>query len=223
MKWLLALPLLAAMAPASAGETISVCYNYGCLAQSKVYFVDAQLAQVQALLGSAQNAAEEREKLSLTIGWLLGWAGRQTPIAADRGGNAADEGVYGRMDCIDHSTTTTRLLHLLEARGWLRFHRVLEPVSRVRYLFAVHYSAQIEEIAVIDPAAGTLAAVKQANAGAARPRYVVDSWFRDNGQPAVVIGLQNWFDGQDDQDDEGDRAQLTTVLNSRGEGPNIER
>jgi hypothetical protein len=105
MKWLLALPLLAAMAPASAGETISVCYNYGCLAQSKVYFVDAQLAQVQALLGSAQNAAEEREKLSLTIGWLLGWAGRQTPIAADRGGNAADEGVYGRMDCIDHSTT----------------------------------------------------------------------------------------------------------------------
>jgi hypothetical protein len=87
----------------------------------------------------------------------------------------------------------------------------------------VHYSAQIEEIAVIDPAAGTLAAAKQANAGAARPRYVVDSWFRDNGQPAVVIGLQSWFDGQDDQDDEGDRAQLTTVLNSRGEGPNIER
>jgi hypothetical protein len=29
---------------------------------------------------------------------------------------------------------TTRLLRLLEARGWLRFHRVLEPVSRVLYL-----------------------------------------------------------------------------------------
>ena len=109
-------------------------------------YSEEQLAQVRALLGTAQTAADERQKLSLATGRLLGWAGQQTPISADRGGNWADDGVYGRMDCIDHSTTTTRLLRLLETRGWLRFHRVLEPEYRVRYLFQVHYSAQIEEV-----------------------------------------------------------------------------
>ncbi|WP_211203649.1 hypothetical protein [Candidatus Accumulibacter phosphatis] len=225
MKWLLALPLLAAMAPASAGETISVCYNYACLAQSQVHYVDAQLAQVQALLGAATSASDEREKLALAIGQLHGWAGRQTPIAADRGGNTADDGVYGRMDCIDHSTTTTRLLRLLEERGWLRFHRVLEPVSRVLYMFQVHYSAQIEEIAASEPASDTADVAKQAEAGAEQARYVVDTWFRDNGRPAVVIGLQDWFDGQDDGDGDAGRdegAQPKIVLDGRGKEQNVE-
>jgi hypothetical protein len=146
MRWLLLCSWPAA-APASAGETVSVCYNYGCLAESEVHYSDAATGAGAGPAWQRRSAADEREKLSLAIGWLLGWAGQQTPIAADRGGNTADDGVYGRMDCIDHSTTTTRLLRLLEARGWLRFHRVLEPVRRVRYLFAVHYSAQIEEIA----------------------------------------------------------------------------
>ena len=194
MRRLLILLLLAGVASASAGEVIKVCFNYGCLAESEAHYSDDQLAQVRTALSGAENAAEERQQLSLAIGWLLAWAGRQTPIVADRGGNTADDGVYGRMDCIDHSTTTSRLLRLLETRGWLRFHRVLEPVSRVRYLFQVHYSAQVEELAGIEPA-----------------RYVVDSWFRDNGQPAVVIGLQNWFDGEDD-----DQA-LTTMAGDHGQ------
>jgi hypothetical protein len=39
---------------------------------------------------------------------LYGWAGEQSDIH-NRGGNYADAGI-GRMDCIDHSTSTTRLL-----------------------------------------------------------------------------------------------------------------
>ena len=134
-----------------------------------MHYADEQLAQIQALLGTAESAADERAKLSLAMGWLLGWAGQQTPVAADRGGNTADNGVYGRMDCIDHSTTGTRLLRMLEARGWLQFHRVLEPVQRVLYLFEVHYSAQVE----------VLEAVAAANDAPDTPepaeRYVVDS------------------------------------------------
>jgi hypothetical protein len=110
---------------------------------------ELQRRAVDAGAGLARRCPQCRRgarRLSLAIGWLLGWAGEQTPIAADRGGNFADDGVYGRMDCIDHSTTTTRLLRLLESRRWLQFHRVLEPVRRVLYLFEFHYSAQIEEL-----------------------------------------------------------------------------
>jgi hypothetical protein len=90
------------------------------------------------------------------------------------------------MDCIDHSTTTTRLLRLLDKRGWLRYHRVLDPESRRRFLVFEHYSAQIEEHVdnlpvTTDP--GSL-------------RFVVDSWFFDNGHPAVVMPLASWLAGK---------------------------
>lgn len=183
-------PMLLLAGGAMGAETVGVCFNYGCLSQAEVTYSETQLMRVRALLAGARSADEERRRLSPAIGWLLGWAGEQSPIGADRGGNVADQGVFGRMDCIDHSTTTTRLLRLLEARGWLRFHRVVEPALRIRYLFAAHYSARIEEIASPETARG----------GEGPAFYVVDSWFRDNGQPAVVTDLQSWLDGAGDDE-----------------------
>ena len=208
MRWLLFL-VLACLAVAARAETVRICYNYGCLAEAEAEFDEPQLTRVRALLGTAESAEDERERVAVAIGWLLGWAGRQTPIAADRGGNYADDGVRGRMDCIDHSTTTTRLLRLLEARGWLRFHRVLDPVLRVRFLFDAHYSAQIEELPEV--------AGDEATADAAA-RHVVDSWFRDNGQPAVVLPLPRWLAGEGDVGGES-----TRVVSGPGEGVTVER
>ncbi|KFB71382.1 MAG: hypothetical protein ABTS16_10795 [Candidatus Accumulibacter phosphatis] len=207
MRWLMSL-LLIGLAPAVSADSLSVCYNYDCLAEAEVNYGAEQLTRVRDLLGVARNAAEERERLSLAIGWLLGWAGEQTPISADRGGNFADDGVFGRMDCIDHSTTTTRLLRLLESHRWLSFHRVLEPVRRVLYLFEVHYSAQIEEIESLTTASAL---------AAAPARYVVDSWFRDNGRPAVVMALPSWLDGQG-----WEESGVSVVAGGLGDGSPIE-
>lgn len=182
MRWLICF-LLFACVDALAGEPISVCYNYGCLAEAEVLYSDAQLRRVGDLLGDAHNAVHERALLGVAVGWMLGWAGEQSPIAADRGGNYADEGVHGRMDCIDHSTTTTRLLRLFERHGWLRFHRVLAPVRRTQVLVFEHFSAQIEDKA-------------KHRDDAVFGRYVVDSWFVDNGQPAVVMSLERWLAGE---------------------------
>jgi hypothetical protein len=83
------------------------------------------------------------------------------------------------MDCIDHSTSTTRLLRLLEARGSLSWHRVLEPeVRNWAFVFPAHWSAVIEE-----------------KTDVAAPRFVVDSWFVDNGQPALLLPLEDWKKG----------------------------
>ena len=147
---------------------------------------------VRDLLDDSIDAAHERELISVVIGRLLGWAGKQSPISADRGGNYADDGVYGKMDCIDHSTTTTRLLKMLERRGWLRWHRVLEPEVR-RFLFFDHWTAVIEE---------TVQAPYRDETPESRMRYAVDSWFRDNGRPAVIMPLGYWMDWKDPDDDE---------------------
>ena len=168
---------------AMAVERVSVCFNYGCLAQAEVEFSDEQLDELGRSLAVARNAEEERAAISEAVGRLLGWAGQQAPIGADRGGNYADNAVYGRMDCIDHSTTTTRLLRLMERHGWLRFHRVLDPALRSRFLLFEHWSALIEE--------GSADA-----ADIEHPRYVVDSWFFDTGRPAAVMPLAAWLDGE---------------------------
>ena len=181
--------------PAAADERLSVCFNYGCLTQADAVFSDAQLADVARLLASSETAAQERDALALAVGRLLGWAGEQTPIAADRGGNFADAGVYGKMDCIDHARTTTRLLEMIERRGLLHYHRVSAPVLRRRFVIFEHNAAQIEVIlggAGSAGSSGNDARVAADETG----RYVVDSWFFDNGQPAVVMPLALWQSGE---------------------------
>ena len=177
-RWL-ALALCVLATAASADEQVSICYAYGCLAQAEVRYSDGQLGDVRRQLLAAHDAAGEREVLGQVIGRLYAWAGEQSDIHNDRGGNYADGSMPGKMDCIDHSTSTTRLLGLLETRGYLRFHRVLPPESRnFAWLFVSHYSAVIEE-----------------KTDGEASRFVVDSWFVDNGQPAVILPLADWKKG----------------------------
>lgn len=173
----LALFLFAA-AVARADVTVPVCHGYGCQAQAEIVFSEHQIAEIGRELAAAVDAGKEREILGDAIGRLYGWAGEQSDIRNDRGGNYADGHVPGKMDCIDHSTSTTRLLRVLEARGQLRWHRVREPEARyVLLVFGEHWSAVVEE--------------KEGRAAA----YAVDSWFVDNGQPALVLPLADWKKG----------------------------
>jgi len=176
-SWLLA--LLFCCGSLLADENVQLCYGYGCLVQAEIRYSDAQLAEIDRTLSRAVNAENERELLAGVIGQLYAWAGEQSDLRNDRGGNYADAGVPGKMDCIDHSTSTTRLLRLIEARGDLRWHRVgTVDVRYWAYLFPAHYSAVIETLEESED------------------RYfVVDSWFVDNGQPAVILPLDEWKKG----------------------------
>jgi hypothetical protein len=81
------------------------------------------------------------------------------------------------MDCVDHSRNTSAFLSLLAKHGLLRWHRTLPPVRRLRFFLLQHFSALIEETQ---------------DGG----RYVVDSWFVDNGEPAVILPLADWEKGE---------------------------
>jgi hypothetical protein len=182
MRWW-ALLLLALAGAGKAAETVSICYNYGCEAEAEAVFADAQLQWAADMLGGAGDAAHERMRIALTVGQLYLWAGQQTPVAADRAGNYNDGGEHGAMDCIDHATTTTRFLRLLDARGWLHFHRVLPVQRRSRFLVAQHFSAAVEELGPV-----------RDEDHPAPERYAVDSWFVDNGEPAVILPLEEWME-----------------------------
>lgn len=175
-RWLLflLLPVLTAV----ADETVSICHGYGCAVLAEVRYGDENLEDVQRMLFATSGAENERQTLASVIGLFYHWAGEQTEIHNDRAGNFNDDNLPGRMDCIDHATTTTRLLRLLETRGYLRWHRVLEPEVRdVATVLFVHWSAVIEE---------------RESPGL---RFAVDSWFVDNGLPAVILPLDEWKKG----------------------------
>jgi hypothetical protein len=192
MKKFLALLFLLTCSVASAEERINVCYNYGCHQEALARFSEEQLQTIAAMLQSTSSAEEERKALSDAIGELYHWAGQQTPVNADKGGNWDDGGVEGEMDCIDHSTTTTRFLKMIEHRGMLKYHKVNDVMRRSRFFVFDHFSAVIEELALSSPALS----VDDGMVERAKPRrYVVDSWFVDNGEPAVIMPLENWMRG----------------------------
>lgn len=177
---LVGLLLCVGASAALADETMTVCFNYGCASEGVARLAEPRLRAIGKGLHGARSAAEERGHLAVAIGRLYAWAGEQTPIGADHAGNVADGGAYGAMDCIDHSTTTTRFLELLARRGWLRFHHVLAPERR-GWIFQ-HYTAVIEE--------NLPSALLQADPGSAR--WAVDSWYVEPGQPALVLPLEEW-------------------------------
>lgn len=188
------LALAALSGAARAEEKLTLCYEYGCAAEAEIHYSDGQLASIKRLLDGAENAARERSRLAVAVGVLYAWAGRQSPISNDRGGDYADEGVVGRMDCIDHAQSTTRLLRMIEIRGWLRFHKVLEPVRRNLYLVTQHFSAAVEELAATTRGTTPVALAAPAADGRSA-QFVIDSWFYDNGWPAVVLPLEDWKNG----------------------------
>ncbi len=198
---------------ALADTKIEVCFNYGCEATAQVLFSETDLAPVAQLFEAAPDAEVEREAISQALGLLYRVAGLQTPVVADRGGNLRDEGVHGRMDCIDHSTSTTRLLSMLEGRGLMRHHRVVEPVRR-GFVLSTHFSAAIEVLPSVRRDAGDgndhvgyLLALcdcpdvlqdlvdSDVQLEMPMPQFVVDTWFLDHAEPAVVLPLADWLRG----------------------------
>jgi hypothetical protein len=167
--------LALAAADAARGEEVAICFDYGCSSRATVHYTPLELGQVQSELADADSPAAEREAVARAMGWLYFYAGLQSPIWRDRGGNLDDDGQPGQMDCIDHSTNTTAYLHLLERRGWLKFHRVGERVERGR-LLTVHWGARLVERGTKD-------------------EWVVDTWFLDPGHPAAIFPLQDWLAG----------------------------
>ena len=171
--------LIGGVSHASAGDVeVRICFDYACAHEAQARFDAATLETVARRIALAQDAADERTRIAEAVALLYLAAGEQTPIWRDRGGNRNDDtDVAGAMDCIDHSTNTTTFLRLMERAGMLRFHRAAEPVRRVRYFVAEHWSARV---------------VETASGG----EYAVDSWFFDPGNPAVVMPLQAWRDGE---------------------------
>lgn len=155
-------------------EPVPVCYNFGCSIRQSVQLSAEDWNTIAAwFVPPAADAREERERIRQAVGWMEVIVGRYTPTHLDKARNdllPAD--AAGQMDCIDESMNTTTYLRLFERQGLLRWHRVLDRAYR-KAILDQHWAGQVEELAT-------------------GRRYVVDSWFADNGLLPFVQAAEEW-------------------------------
>jgi hypothetical protein len=117
---------------------------------------------------------EERLGIRRAVALLEQIAGFQHPTYRDWRMDDINPAGIGCMDCIDEAVNTTTYLRLLEERGLLRFHEVMQKAFRGPFQLDTHYAGQI----------------RQRDTG---DLYVVDSWFLANGWPPYVQKTSEWI------------------------------
>ena len=187
-RMLLALVLLAAP-PAFSNESVitsagpvsfPVCYDFTCRTKETVTLSQTHWATVLEIFREpVSSARDERLTIQAAIGRMEQLAGFHTPTYRDlprnyTGENSAVSELPGQMDCVDESINTTTYLKVFEARGLLRHHRVLPRAYR-RALLNQHWAGQVEELA-------------------SGERYIIDSWFYENGRQPYVVHSDDWHD-----------------------------
>lgn len=162
--------------PALSG--IAICHGGGCARVTTAAIAPDAWGELQAICQPALPDAEaERACIAETLGAFERVMGASTGTDTDRGGTFGNSDHAGQMDCNDEAINTTNYLKLMQQHGLLRHHEIMD-VARRGFFFNgwPHTTAVIREI----------------DSG---QRYAVDTWFYDNGQPAVIIPFETWKSG----------------------------
>ena len=162
---------------AMADGLVLFCYNWDCKTPGVASFSEPWLKKILTPLRQAKTAEAERVAVAEVVRQFYIKAADQLPIAADEPGNEEDETVNGRMDCIDHSSTTRNILSFLGHRQARRWHAVGAYAHRTLFLDS-HYSA-------------TLIATEASTDDDGRT-YTVDPWFVEQGSLPPVQPVREW-------------------------------
>ena len=163
----------------NAPDTFDHCSAYGCQTRQNVSLAPHHMETLRAIFNpKPQNAKQERENIARAVSFLEKEIGQITQTQGDVGGTFAKAG-KGQLDCVDESINTTIYLELLNRNGFLHYHHIHAPTVRLPLFNGVGWPHQT-------------ALISEKDTGA---RYVVDSWFHDNGHPPEIIPLSQWREG----------------------------
>ncbi len=156
------------------------CRGYGCrLIDDDLILGEPDWQALEALFSPpATDAAQERAQIAAAIGLFEQAVGAKTGSEADRRGTYHKLG-DDQHDCVDESVNTTIYLALLDRKGWLAHHTPGAPTARLPLFgggLGPHQTAVIIERETGES-------------------FAVDSWFHDNGHPAMIAPLAHWYRG----------------------------
>jgi len=122
----------------------------------------------------ARDSEQERRQLVLALAEYEKIGGAATNTSED----IARTSFFNthQLDCIDETVNTMSLMMVLENEGYIRRHSLSRPVGRGKFLDWPHYAATLTD-------------------NESKEIFVIDSWFRDNGEPALAVPLTKWKSG----------------------------
>lgn len=164
-------------------EGFLFCSGGTCADVRKVSFTWDEWQEVVDLFEDRpQTAEEERALIARAIGLMESLIGAKTGTDTDKGGTFGNSAYPGQLDCNDEATNSTNYMRLLAQNDLMSFHRIEDTKTRGGFLiFGRHSTAAITDIE-----SGKM--------------YAVDSWFYDNGKPAVILPMEVWLGGWKPQD-----------------------
>jgi hypothetical protein len=164
------------LAGEASAQEIEICYNFSCKTRQTVTLSQTEWHSIIGwFYPGATSAAGEREQLRRAIGWMEVVVGRHTPTHRDKGLNLEKNPNFpGQLDCIDESLNITTYMHLFESQGHLHWHHVMDRAYRSGG-FDSHWAGQLQEVATGE-------------------RFVIDSWFQDNGMLPYIARSAKWED-----------------------------
>ena len=160
-------------------ESLQYCQTTGCTQRIQTSLTRSQWQRIQHLFTPpARTPAEERRQIALAMGQMERLIGPIANTANDEARNVLFPDKPGfQLDCIAEASNTTQTLLLLQHQDLLQWHTPGYPTHRgPLQLQAPHYSALITDITT-------------------QKRWSVDSWFFDNGEPAVLVPESIWRSG----------------------------
>jgi len=170
-------PALAATWPMVASATVAVCHNFGCSMQTPVTFTAKDLAALRVIVVAGRGSpAAERRALGKAVQWFERRVGPVVGTSGDLGGFERYLATPDQQDCVDESTNTTRLLKLIESRGWLTHHRVGPKAVRG---FLVDGRYPHNTAVVVEKTSGV--------------KWAIDSWMHANAEPPDIMPLAIWL------------------------------
>ena len=156
-----------------------VCWAYSCEQRENTGLTAREWSRIRTLMQQgAKSPEQERKQIAEVIGLMERIVGPKTGTEHDRAGTVQGLPIrlQGQMDCVDEATNTSTYLGLLARDHLLIWHHLKSPAHRILPYGWPHTTAVIEENKT-----GKL--------------FAVDSWFRENGKPAYVVPLHDWYLG----------------------------
>lgn len=156
-------------------SNFTICYGYGCRQSARVQLTAEQWGHIRALFEPRPtDAAAERACIALAIGEMEYIVGPLTGTDADIGGSLQGAFRKNQMDCEDEAVNTCMYLTMMQEDGLITFHDIYKPTMRGFVVMGWPHVATV---------------IKDKQTG---ERFVVDSWFEDNGHPAHVVPYKEW-------------------------------
>lgn len=161
-------------------DDFTFCSGYSCTRKVESGFTDKDWASVRSIFVKkpAKDAEGERSKIAAAIARMESLIGAKTGTAHDLPEARGRKEDPAQMDCLDETVNTSRYLEFLEGDGLLKLHRTGLPVHRGYMIDGAwpHNTATIIELETAQ-------------------QFVVDSFYRGNGQPPYIMPAKDWLAG----------------------------